>query len=74
LASREISVRNRGEREKIKWRMDDWKREQSEAETWRKIQGCRGEREDKMGLMREETEYCVFHTCDGTDPVISKVL
>jgi hypothetical protein len=36
--------------------MDVWKREQSEVETWRKIEGCRGEREDKMGLMREETE------------------
>jgi hypothetical protein len=42
MASREISVRKReGEREKIKWRMDVWKREQSEAETLRKFQGCR---------------------------------
>jgi len=47
------------ERNKIKWRMGAWNREQSEAETWRKIEGCRGEREDKMGLMREETKYCI---------------
>jgi hypothetical protein len=41
--------------------MDAWEREKSEAETWRKIEGCRSEREDKMGLMREETEYCISH-------------
>jgi hypothetical protein len=39
--------------------MDAWEREQSEAETWRKIEVCRGEREGKMGLMREETEHCI---------------
>jgi hypothetical protein len=43
----------------MKWRMDAWEREQSEAETWRKIVGCRGEREDKVGLMREETDHCI---------------
>lgn len=47
------------ERDKIKWRMGAWEREQSEAETSRKIEGCSGEREDKMELMREETEYCI---------------
>jgi hypothetical protein len=39
--------------------MDAWEGEQSEAETWRKIEGYRGEREDKMGLMKEETEYFI---------------
>jgi hypothetical protein len=60
MASREREVKEREERNKIKWRMDAWEREQSDAGTWRKIEECRGEREDKMGLMREEIEYCIF--------------
>jgi len=60
MASREISEGKReGERIKINGRMDAWERDQSEAETWRKIEGCSGKREDKIGLMREETEYCI---------------
>jgi len=39
--------------------MGVWEREQSEVETSRKMEGCSGEREDKVGLMREETEYCI---------------